>query len=83
MSTLPAHWPFEIFHRSTIARGRVEPEHVAGAVVVEVAEAGRLVAGRMRADIRAAGPLAVRELPDVDVAVRRIVPGEIARSRRH
>ena len=44
----------------------IEPEHVAGAVVIEVAGADRLISGRMRADVDAARPLAVRELPDIE-----------------
>ena len=42
-----------------VARRRIVPEHVAGAVGVEVADAGDVVAGRMHADRGAAGPLAV------------------------
>ena len=45
---------------STSLVGGIEPEHVARAVVVEVADARDAPAGRMRADIDAAGPLAVR-----------------------
>ena len=46
--------------------------------MIEVAEAGGLVTERMRADVHAAGPRAVGELPDLEVAVAGVVPGEIA-----
>ena len=61
-----------------IARGRVEPEDIARAVVIEIADPHRLIAGRMRADIDAAGPLAVRDLPQIHIVRGRIEPQHVA-----
>src|SRR5262249_20244674 len=47
---------------------------------VEVAAAERLPAGRMRADADAAGPLAVLDFPEIDIAAGRIEPDQVGRS---
>src|SRR5206468_3279369 len=61
-----------------VVGGRVEPNDVARAVVVEVADAADLVTGRMRPGTDARRPLAVCELPDVSVVGARIEPEDVA-----
>ena len=53
------------------------PRNVAGAVAVEVAGERRRPARRMRADVDAAGPQPVCDLPDIDMARGRIEPENI------
>jgi hypothetical protein len=53
---------------------RIVPEDIARAVAVEIADAGRLPTRRMCANIDAAGPVAVRDLPDFRIAIGWVVP---------
>src|SRR5262245_41599396 len=63
-----------------VAGRRIVPEDVVGAVAVEIAAERGLPAGRMRAGIDAAGPLAVVvDLPDVDAVGRGVVPEDVVR----
>src|SRR5438270_11353841 len=62
------------------AVARFVPEHVAGAVGVEVSGAGGLPAERMQPDIDAAGPLAILDFPGLGVAVARIITEHIGRA---
>ena len=57
---------------------RIVPHDIAGAVLVEVANTGDLIAGRMRSDGGAGGPLAVVQVPDIGFVCRRIDPQHIA-----
>src|SRR4051794_30750543 len=59
------------------ARGRIVPEHVAGAVAVEIPDPGDLRGGRMTAGAGACGPLAVLQQPSFDRAGARVVPEHI------
>ena len=63
----------------TIA-GNTGPEDIVGAVAGEVADAGDLIVARMRAQINAAGPSSVVDLPLVDVAGAGIVPKDAVRA---
>ena len=58
--------------------GGVAPQHVGDAVVIEVSSAGRRPSARMYPDIVAARPVIVDDLPQVDIAGRRIVPKDVA-----
>ena len=46
--------------------------------MIEVTDAGGHRSERMCADVGARAPVAVHDLPDIDVACRRIVPGDVA-----
>ena len=70
MVLLPAHWPLIKLPDVGVACRRIEPQHIAGAVLVEVADAGDLIAGRVQTDRAAAGPLAVVKL---QMSVSRVV----------
>src|SRR5437764_15209404 len=61
-----------------IATRRVEPEHVAGAVGVEVAAERRLISCRVRADVDTAGPFPAADLPEIEIAAACVLPEQIA-----
>src|ERR1041385_450638 len=61
--------------------GRIAPKHIASAVVIVITSPGDPPTGpRVRAQIDAVGPMAVYDLPFVDIAGVGIKPQHIARS---
>src|SRR6185295_9740455 len=63
-----------------VRAARIAPENVGHSVMIDIADAGKLRMARMHADIGAAGPLAVLNLPKLRLAAGRIVPEDIAGS---
>ena len=80
------HWPLEpSFQMSTsvspLGPFGIGPKNVVAAVAEEVADPGDgPAAARMRTEIDALGPLAVGDLPLVDIAGGRVLPQDVARA---
>src|SRR5690242_4484288 len=68
------------FPNLSIIGPRIEPQHIACAVAIEVTDAYDTPARRMRADIDTAGPVSILDQPELDITRRGIEPENVTRA---